>query len=504
VTPAPIRLFLEDDAATQRLGADLALALRAGDLVFLSGDLGAGKSTLARALIRTMADDPELDVPSPTFTLVQAYDLRVPISHVDLYRIATADEVDELGLDDALESGAVLVEWPENGASALPPATWEIRLSMGPAGGRQVEITGSEAAMERVARTLAIRRFLLGIGRPVAQRRFLLGDASARSYEIVHEAGHPDSILMNAPQRPDGPPIRDGKPYSRIAHLAEDVRPFVALSGWLREQDMCAPAILASDIDQGLLLIEHLGEHGFLSETGEPVAERYEAAIDLLAEMHRRPPPGRIAYPGGVHDVPAYDRGAMLIEIELVTDWYMDHALSRPASDDERRTFLAAWEATFDLLDPRSRTLVLRDYHSPNIIWRSERSGSDRLGIIDFQDAMIGPAAYDVASLVQDARVTIRPDLARDLLARYIKARSADADFDSDSFERDYAIMAAQRASKILGIFVRLDRRDGKPGYLRHLPRIEAYLTTALAHRDLAPLAAWYATLGLKPEPRSD
>jgi aminoglycoside/choline kinase family phosphotransferase len=136
---------------------------------------------------------------------------------------------------------------------------------------------------------------------------------------------------------------------------------------------------------------------------------------------------------------------------------------------------------------------VLRDYHSPNLLWLPEREGLARIGLLDFQDAVMGPAAYDLASLLQDARVDVPETMEIALLSRYTRARrAADAGFDAPAFARAYATLAAQRASKILGIFARLDRRDGKPQYLRHMPRVWAYLRRSLAHPALAPLAAWY------------
>jgi len=140
-----------------------------------------------------------------------------------------------------------------------------------------------------------------------------------------------------------------------------------------------------------------------------------------------------------------------------------------------------------------TQTWVLRDFHSPNLLWLPEREGTGRIGLLDFQDAMMGPAAYDVASLLQDARVNVPETMEIALLSRYTRARlAASAAFDAPRFARAYATLAAQRASKILGIFTRLERRDRKPQYLRHLPRVWGYLQRSLAHPDLAPLAAWY------------
>ena len=138
-------------------------------------------------------------------------------------------------------------------------------------------------------------------------------------------------------------------------------------------------------------------------------------------------------------------------------------------------------------------TWVLRDFHSPNLLWLPEREGISRIGLLDFQDAVIGPEAFDVASLLQDARVDVTEGLEMKLLSRYTRARlAANATFDTPAFARAYATLGAQRASKILGIFARLERRDRKPQYLRHLPRVWTYLQRSLAHPALAPLAAWY------------
>ena len=136
---------------------------------------------------------------------------------------------------------------------------------------------------------------------------------------------------------------------------------------------------------------------------------------------------------------------------------------------------------------------MLRDYHSPNLLWLSQRDDIARIGVLDFQDALIGPAAYDVASLLQDARVDVPETMEMALLGRYVRARlGADREFDAAGFMLVYATLAAQRATKILGIFARLDRRDGKSQYLRHMPRLWNYLQRSLAHPALAPLKAWY------------
>lgn len=494
---APIRVELANPEATALFAEDVSLAIKPGDCLCLSGDLGAGKSTFARALIRAIADDLDLEAPSPTFTLVQSYLLRLPIAHMDLYRIGSPEELDELGLDDALAEGAALIEWPEKALELLPDDRVMMRFD-GLGDSRTVTVAAPDAFMARLERSRAARAFIEQENSGPVVRRHLQGDASTRSYETIRSDQHEPVILMNAARQPDGPPVRDGLPYSRIAHLAEDVVPFVAIARWLRAEGFAAPEILGEDLDQGFLLIENLGSEGILDKDGNPDPECYEVAIDCLAALHSKTLPGALPVGGRMHHVPAYDVRAMQIEVELLTDWYLPWRRGGPVSDKERETYLDLWGALFKRLENSEKSLVLRDYHSPNLIWRKDKTGLDRLGIIDFQDAMIGPSAYDVASLCQDARVTVDQELADQLLNRYIQARRADKpDYDEAGFREAYGIMAAQRAAKILGIFVRLKQRDGKPGYLRHLPRIEAYIAASLQHPALQPLRFWFAKAGI-------
>ena len=494
---AALERFLPDDPATARLGEDLAMALRPGDVLALSGDLGAGKTTLARGLIRALAGDPGLDVPSPTFTLVQSYDTRVPVHHFDLYRLSSPAELDELGLEEALSDGAALVEWPERAGGRLPASAVHVELAPED-DGRQVRISGSGATFDRVARSLAARDFLAKSGWGRAGRQYFAGDASARSYEIATLPGVKPRLLMNSPKLVLGPPVRDGNPYAEIAHTAQSVAAFVAVDRALGRGGVSVPEIFAQDLERGFLLISHLGPEGFLDAEGMPVAARYEAAAELLATIHGRKWPSHVEVaPGIFHDVPPFDRDALMIEAELLVDWYYPYVTGKPVGQTLLDGFRDAWNKTLDRLENAETSLVLRDFHSPNIIWRGEKKGHDRLGVIDFQDALIGPSAYDVASLAMDARVTIPPEIEKRTVAAYASARRTQGGFDEDGFGEAYAIMAAQRNSKILGIFVRLNERDGKPAYLKHLPRIKDYLDRALAHAALAELRDFYRGSGL-------
>ncbi|AIK45362.1 MULTISPECIES: tRNA (adenosine(37)-N6)-threonylcarbamoyltransferase complex ATPase subunit type 1 TsaE [Brucella/Ochrobactrum group] len=494
-----ISYFLPDEAATQRFGEDFALALQKGDLVTLSGDLGAGKSSLARAIIRAIADDEGLDVPSPTFTLVQSYEaLRIAVAHADLYRISHGEELDELGLPEFLEDGVVLAEWPEQGEGFLSEPSFAVTLSHEGAG-RRISVSGPVAAIQRLERSHAIRAFLDLHGRADATRRYLQGDASPRKYETIRTAAHGVEILMNAPQMPYDPPLRDGKTYRQIAHLAENILAFAAINGLLAGQDFRVPQMRAANLDAGFLILENLGTEGVRASSGEPVAERYEAAGRFLAHLHGVSWPGHAPVAGHPdHIIAGFDRDAMMIEVSLIGQWYAPRMMGRQLTDAEKQAYEAAWDHVIADIADVEKSLLLRDYHSPNLFWFPEAEGKDKIGVIDFQDAMIGPAAYDVASLALDARVTISPELEQAVVAAYCDERCALGHaFDEALFRKAYAAMGAQRNAKLLGLFVRLDERDGKPDYLKHLPRIHDYLGRVLKHSVMAPVAAWFEELGL-------
>jgi tRNA threonylcarbamoyl adenosine modification protein YjeE len=489
--------LLPDEAATRRLMLDISALIEAGDLITLSGDLGAGKSTFARAFIRHAAGDETIEVPSPTFTLMQSYELpRYRLLHADLYRISHADELTELGFDELRDGAVTLLEWPDRAEAMLPQDRLDVALTLAPDKGptfRHVRVTGTGAFAARAERMARMRGFLEANGFAGAMRRRIQGDASTRSYERLTRDGV-NFILMNAPRRPDGPPVRDGKPYSAIAHLAESVTPFIAMARGLTERGFSAPKIYAADREAGLIVLEDLGSELVVAgEPPAPIAERYAAAVDVLAALHGMDLPDLLPVEAGLdYQLPGYDMQALLIEAELLLDWYLPK-FNATISNAARENFLTHWHNALTPALEAPQTWVLRDYHSPNMLWLPQREGIARVGLLDFQDAVMGPAAYDVASLLQDARVDVPEAMEIALLTRYSRARrAADPAFDAAHFAQAYATMAAQRASKILGIFARLEKRDHKPQYLRHMPRVWAYLRRALAHPALETMQSWY------------
>jgi tRNA threonylcarbamoyl adenosine modification protein YjeE len=494
---------LADQTATEGLAAEIAELVGPGDLVTLSGGLGAGKTTFARALIRRLTGDADLEVPSPTFLLVQSYEGKTaPIVHADFYRIEKPDDLIELGWDEAVEGALVLVEWPERGGNFLHGDRLDISFDLDPdrgkgaaeGAGRTATVTGFGAFADRLSRSRAIQDVLAPTNWRDARRHFMQGDASSRSFERLIKEDGSSAVLMIAPQRPDGPPIRFGKPYSAIARLAEGLKPYVAVDRGLRAGGFSAPEIYAFDLAAGVILLEDLGAEP-IAVAGAVDIERYALAAAALARLHGSNLPETLPVDEEEYPIPGYDLDALSIEVELLLDWYAPRRARTQLSSGAKATFVSLWRKILTEGLTTDSTWTLRDYHSPNLIWMPGREGVAKVGMVDFQDCVLGHPAYDVVSLLQDARVDV-PDLIElKLLGHYARLRrESDPDFDMGDFARAYAILGAQRATKILGIFARLDARDNKPHYLAHLPRVEKYLVKDLSHPVLAELKIWYET----------
>ncbi len=495
---------LDDEQATQDLAADVAEIVRPGDLITLSGDLGAGKTTFARALIRLLTGDANLEVPSPTFLLMQTYEGKTtPIVHADFYRIERPDDLVELGWDEATEGALVLVEWPDHGGHLLSADRLDIKFALradraedgAPEGSRTATVTGFGVFAGQLAKAKAIRDVLEPAGWRDAKRHFMQGDASTRSFERLVKDDGSSAVLMIAPKRSDGPPIRYGKPYSAIARLAEDVRPYIAVDGGLRGFGFSAPEIYAFDLNTGVVLLEDLGSESLIGNSGVDI-ERYAWAVSALAKLHGVHLPDVLPVGDAEpYRIPPYDLDALSIEVELLLDWFAPYRARVQLSSGAKATFVHLWRQVITKGLTTDSTWTLRDYHSPNLIWLAHREGAAQVGMVDFQDCVLGHPAYDVVSLLQDARVDV-PDLVElKLLSHYARLRrETNPSFDLSDFARAYAILGAQRTTKILGIFTRLDARDRKPHYLAHLSRVEKYLVKDLNHPVLAELRVWYET----------
>jgi aminoglycoside/choline kinase family phosphotransferase len=349
-------------------------------------------------------------------------------------------------------------------------------------------------------RTAAMQDFLDRSGWGEAVVTPLPGDASTRRYARVALAGR-KAMLMDQPQgaeTPTAPPgaseeMRRALGYNAVARLAgADCARFAAAADWLRGHGLAAPQIHAADHAQGFIILEDLGDALFadvLAEGGDETA-LYKAAVEVLAAIHVHDAPASLSPDKPLFD---YDSAALVAETDLLTEWFLPLVLGRAATDAEVEEHRRLWRAALASIGSARRVFVHRDYHAQNLLWLPEREGVARVGLIDFQDAVAGSAAYDLISLTEDARRDVSPAIAEAATRHYLDAmRAQGTPVDEAAFQHEMAVMAAQRNAKIVGIFARLYKRDGKARYLDLLPRVWGYLERDLTHPSLCDLRAWY------------
>ncbi|MEM7522400.1 MAG: phosphotransferase [Pseudomonadota bacterium] len=337
-------------------------------------------------------------------------------------------------------------------------------------------------------RSEAAASFIRAAGWGDAARSLLAGDASNRRYDRLSSgAGGWGAVLMDAP-----------------SERGEDLGLFLAFTGHLRALGFSAPEVYAADPDAGFAIVEDLGDDLYARVcAADPAleAELYAAAVDLLAALRRAPPPEKVRGGGCERPVSPYDGATLRREARLVAEWWAP-AASGAAPSDLADDLGADLDAMIDIacadVEADRSTLALRDYHAENLLWLPGRTGAARVGLIDYQDALAGAAAYDLVSLLEDARRDTSPALRAAMRDRYAEQAGV---ADRAAFDAAYAALGAQRNLKIVGIFARLWVRDGKAGYLDLIPRVWAHLERDLSHPALGALAAFVAAHIPAPEP---
>lgn len=307
--------------------------------------------------------------------------------------------------------------------------------------------------------------FLARHGIAPAAIEALPADASPRRYFRISGGAHGPCLLMDCPPG------------------AEDPHAFCRIGAHLRRLGLSAPEIYEADMGNGFLLIEDFGDQTYtrLLDRGETAEPLYRLAVDALLHLHHAQEATDI-------DLPAYNAALLIDEAILLTDWFLPALHGQRCSDAARQAFAAAIGEMTEILHGHRPTLVLRDYHVDNLMLLSGREGLAACGILDFQSAVIGDAAYDIMSLLEDARRDVPATLRQNMRDYYLRHCPPERGAD---FDARFAVLAAQRHAKVLGIFVRLCVRDGKAGYLRHLPRVLDLFRHSLKHPATAPLAAW-------------
>lgn len=321
----------------------------------------------------------------------------------------------------------------------------------------------TQAVQPILDRNAQINQFLKEYLKGDFERRIVAADASFRRYErVTHAEG--THILMDAPPE------------------HEDTEPFVQVANYLHAVHLRAPAIYAADEARGFLLLEDFGSDSFtryLQQHPQQEEALYRAAIDILVVLHQK----RSAF-----RLPAYDRAVYQRELGILAEWYLPTQCNEAEKHtDMAREFHAIWEQLLDHYPLETHTPVLRDYHADNLMWQPDHAASDRVCLLDFQDALMGDGAYDLVSLLEDARRDVPRALAEKLIVYYCEQTAQDV----EAFRLRYHLLGAQRNCKIIGIFNRLSQRDGKPHYLGYLPRVWEHLRHDLVHPALEPLRAW-------------
>ncbi len=320
------------------------------------------------------------------------------------------------------------------------------------------------------ARAEGQRAFIARAGWDAAHSAQVAGDASNRRYDRLRLPDARTAILMDAP--PD---------------KGEDIRPFVFIASYLSDIGLSAPKILAEDAKQGFLLLEDLGDDLFariIPQNPSIEPHLYAAAVDVLAHLHAHPPP----------KLATYDAALMTDMALLAFDWYQAAAAATHGRAEAKQALAA-------LLEPiKASVLIQRDYHAENLIWLPARAGVARVGLLDFQDAMLGHPAYDLASILLDARRDVPKDLRETMLTRYITEAKIP---DPAAFTHAFWALALQRNLRIIGVFARLCMRDGKAQYVDLIPRVWNHILTALEHISDGALAGLLRTALPEPTPET-
>lgn len=333
------------------------------------------------------------------------------------------------------------------------------------------------------SRKTALQQFLHASGWQDARISALAGDASNRRY-IRLACGDRKAIAMDAP------------PES-----GESVAPFIAMTSWLRANGYSAPQIYASDPSQGFLLLEDLGDNLYSQHLTETLADEtalYERAVDVLIDMAKLDVPDQIGRPPSEMIVQPYSTDVLEREALLLVEWWITAALDREPTDAQNDAFRQIIRDLCAEVATTRSAMVLRDYHADNLIWLPERHGVAAVGLLDYQDVLVGHPAYDLVSLLEDARRDTPADLREAMVQRYLDGCPEQ---DPDAFRQAYFVLGAQRNLKILGIFTRLAVRDGKARYLSMIPRVWQHLQNDLRHPALSELSNWISANVPTPEP---
>ncbi|MFT7432411.1 MAG: tRNA threonylcarbamoyl adenosine modification protein YjeE [Alphaproteobacteria bacterium] len=477
-------LTLKGEAETLIFAKNVARYAVAGDFIRLDGTLGMGKTTFARQFIRSLANNDTLSVPSPTFNLVQTYnETRLPVAHVDAYRMEDPSELDMLDLGAYFEHGVVLMEWATNVENGLPeiipPKRHVMETEIGDlltitieedgfdartvtleAKGTWLKRFGLFAGVMRTQEAKGREAFMDSLGFEQAQLTATSPDCSFRTYYRTNIDGE-KLIVMDAP-----PPV-------------EEIEPFIYMTNYLQLKGVHAPAIHGLDVKSGYMLLEDLGAMPFseICKDEQHQEKWLEKAVDLLAHIAN----------GETADVWTYDSHTAWLEAQRYTDWYLPSITGKATDVSDREAFKQSWLMAWPTLSKLPKTTCHWDYHVDNLMAIEDTDAGETgfydVGVIDYQDARVGPICMDIACLLED-RFPASETLKGQLIDRFLS--KLDVSVNKDDFMAGYNLCVAHRFFKITGLLVRLEQRDARVGATARMPQVWQTLNKALEHEACA------------------
>tara|TARA_Y100000590_G_scaffold470226_1_gene662894 strand:- start:7136 stop:8611 length:1476 start_codon:yes stop_codon:yes gene_type:complete len=474
--------IIKDIEDTKIFIENLCQIIELNDVIILNGKIGSGKTTLARHIINRILQIDISEIVSPTFNLYQVYENNnQKIHHYDFYRIENDIDLHEIDLAESFDEGITIIEWADKYKNYLPDSYLEIEISEIDEG-RVYKLRGCGTFKDRINKHNSLVHFLSNYKKPINKVEKIRGDASKRVYKRLYT--QEDSLILmvyDKKEKKENP-----------SKLSTQIHDYVSICKYLREINVRAPKIYAVDYENQFLVQEDFGDLKYSDIfIKEGFRKLYEPAIDTLINITKNKCPTNIKTDEAIYKFEEYDKKTYLNEVNIFIDWYWPYVKGSICNAHVKSEFTEIWENLLDKLSEES-SLVLRDFHSPNLIFQPDGKGAEKCGIIDFQDALIGHPLYDLVSLAQDARITIKLDQELFIIDYYMK----DFNFkkyqlNKHEFINQYNILGAQRALKILGVFARLSMSYQKHEYLIHIPRILDYINRNMGNESLRSLSIW-------------
>ncbi|MDG2187302.1 MAG: tRNA (adenosine(37)-N6)-threonylcarbamoyltransferase complex ATPase subunit type 1 TsaE [Hyphomicrobiales bacterium] len=466
----------------EELAKTISSNLEKGDIIALIGEIGSGKTTLSKFLINQLTSIEINQINSPTFNLYQSYNKNnVLVNHYDFYRIEKYQDLDEIDLEDSYKNGITIIEWADKYINALTQDYIEIHLTE-KLSYREYKITPKGKLRKRIKNINSLDNFLKKTNLKINKLEDIYGDASKRKYCRLHLEDK-TLILMDSSQE---------KKKINPTKLSTSISDYIHICKYLEKINIRVPELFYTDIKREYLIEEDFGDLKYSHIISkENFKELYQPAIDTLLHISEIHHPNNLEVNGKTYDIPEYDKKIYLNEVEIFIKFYWPFIKGTICTSAIEKEFMDIWNELLIKISS-DKSLVLRDFHSPNLMLLKDEENHKKCGVIDFQDALLGHPIYDLVSLCQDARITISEEEETFLIETYkSKFNFNNYQFDRSNFIDHYCILGTQRSMKILGIFARLSILDSRNDYLVHMPRVINYIKRNMQNSNLSDLSKW-------------